>query len=418
MQKLIINGGRILRGEINLQGAKNSSLPIMAGAFLADGKSVLSNCPVLSDIYSACRIINYLGSNCVLKNNTVTVNSMQSEQRSIPDELMREMRSSVIFMGALLGKYGECKISFPGGCELGPRPIDMHLSAFKRMGVTISEKYGIIECKAENGLKGAKITLQFPSVGATENIILAGVTAEGETIIRNAGREPEIVDLAEYLIKCGAKIRGAGESTIFIEGVKNLRGCEYEIMPDRIVASTYMAAVTATGGEIKINNIRYADTDAVSSIFENMGCRIYSYGNTVYLKAPKRINSVRTISTMPYPGFPTDAQAIVMAVLCRAYGTSIFEENIFESRYKHVDGLLRMGADIKVSGKTAVVVGKEKLYGAKTDATDLRGGAALVVAGLSAEGITEIGDIKHIDRGYENIENVLSALGAEIKRSD
>ncbi len=416
MQKLIINGGKVLKGEVNLQGAKNSSLPILAAAFLADGKSVLSNCPVLSDIYSACRIITHLGSSCIFENNVVTVRSKISDKKYIPDELMREMRSSIIFMGALLGKYGECSLSFPGGCELGLRPIDMHISAFKRMGVTISEKYGIIECKADKGLKGAKIILQFPSVGATENILLAAVTADGETIIHNAAKEPEIVDLANYLIKCGAKIKGAGESTIIIDGVKKLEGCEYRIMPDRIVAATYMSAVTATGGELTLNNAVCSDT--ISNIFEQMGCRIYSYKDMIYLKAPLKVNAIRTIQTMPYPGFPTDAQALVMSVLCKSNGTSIFEENIFENRYKHTDGLLRMGADIKVSGKTAVVVGKDKLYGAKVSATDLRGGAALVVAGLSAEGTTEISNIKHIDRGYESIENVLSALGAEIKRSD
>lgn len=418
MQKLIIKGGNELSGEINLQGAKNSSLPILAGAFLADGTSVIKNCPRLSDIFSACRILTHLGCQCDIKDNIVTVKNCAYSVCKIPDELMREMRSSIIFLGAVLGRFGECSLSLPGGCELGPRPIDMHLSSFRKMGVTISEKYGMIECKAKHGLKGAKITLQFPSVGATENIMLAAVLADGETEIHNAGREPEIADLADYLIKCGAKIKGAGESTIFIEGVKNLKGCEYEVMPDRIVAATYIGAVVASGGELKINRIKYSDVDSFTNIFEQMGCKIYTYRDMMYIKSPKRINAVRHIRTMPYPGFPTDAQAIVMSVLCKSNGTSIFEENIFESRYKHVDGLLRMGADIKVSGKVAVVEGRERLYGAKVSATDLRGGAAMVIAGLSADGITEISDIKHIDRGYESIENVLSALGAEIKRTD
>lgn len=418
VQKLIINGGSVLKGEINLQGAKNSSLPILAGTFLADGESVINNCPKLSDIYSACRILTHLGCRCSTAGNTVTVSGGNYGISSIPDELMREMRSSIVFLGAVLGRYGRCSLSLPGGCELGPRPVDMHLSSLRRMGVTICEKYGMIECRAENGLKGAKISLQFPSVGATENIILAGVTANGVTEIHNAAREPEITDLADYLIKCGAKIKGAGESTIIIEGVKKLKGCEYEVMPDRIAAATYIAAAAASGGEIKINKIRYSDVDSFTNIFEQMGCRIYSYKDMMYVKAPESIKSVKNIRTMPYPGFPTDAQAVVMAVLCKADGTSIFEENIFESRYKHVDGLLRMGADIKVSGKTAIVEGRKKLYGTRVSATDLRGGAAMVIAGLSAEGITEISDISHIDRGYEAIENVLSALGAEIKRSD
>lgn len=417
MQKLIIKGGSRLSGEINLQGAKNSSLPILAGAFLADGESVINNCPKLSDIYSACRILTHLGCKCSINGNTVIVKSENSGIYSISDELMREMRSSIVFLGAVLGRYGQCSLSLPGGCELGPRPVDMHLSSLRRMGVTISEKYGMIECKAENGLKGARITLPFPSVGATENIMLAGAVADGITEIRNAAREPEIADLAEYLVKCGARIKGAGESTIIIDGVENLSGCEYEVMPDRIAAATYMGAVTAAGGELKINKIRYCDVDSFTNVFEQMGCKIYSYKDMMYIKSPEIINSVKSIKTMPYPGFPTDAQAIVMAVLCRARGTSIFEENIFESRYKHVDGLLRMGADIKVSGKTAIVEGRNKLYGTKVSATDLRGGAAMVIAGLSADGITEISEIKHIDRGYESIENVLSALGAEIKRS-
>lgn len=418
VQKLIINGGSVLKGEINLQGAKNSSLPILAGTFLADGESVINNCPKLSDIYSACRILTHLGCRCSTAGNTVTVSGGNYGIYSIPDELMREMRSSIVFLGAVLGRYGKCSLSLPGGCELGPRPVDMHLSSLRRMGVTICEKYGMIECRAENGLKGAKISLQFPSVGATENIILAGVTANGITEIHNAAREPEITDLADYLIKCGAKIKGAGESTVIIEGVKKLKGCEYEVMPDRIAAATYIAAAAASGGEIKINKIRYSDVDSFTNIFEQMGCKIYSYKDMMYVKAPEIIKPVKNIRTMPYPGFPTDAQAVVMAVLCKADGTSIFEENIFESRYKHVDGLLRMGADIKVSGKTAIVEGRKKLYGTKVSATDLRGGAAMVIAGLSAEGITEVSDISHIDRGYEAIENVLSALGAEIKRSD
>lgn len=418
MQKLIIKGGSSLSGEVNLQGAKNSSLPVLAGAFLAEGKSVITNCPKLSDVYSACRILTHLGCCCDIKENTVTVKSGKYSSCEIPDELMREMRSSIVFLGAVLGRFGECRLSMPGGCQLGPRPIDMHLSSLEKMGVTISEKYGMIECKAENGLKGARITLQFPSVGATENIILAGVLADGETEIRNAGREPEIKDLADYLVKCGARIKGAGESTIYIEGVEKLDGCEYEIMPDRIAAATYMGAAASAGGEIKINRIKYQDVDSFTNIFEQMGCRIYSYRDMMYIKAPEKIKAVPKIRTMPYPGFPTDAQAIVMAVLCRAYGTSIFEENIFESRYKHVDELLRMGADIKVSGKTAVVEGKRKLYGAKVSATDLRGGAALVVAALGAEGITEISDIRHLDRGYDSIENVLSAIGANVKRTN
>lgn len=415
-QKLVIEGGKPLSGEIKVQGAKNSSLPILAASLLCSGESVLKNCPMLSDVYASCRILNRLGCKCRAENNMVIVDSSSADKAEIPDEMMREMRSSIIFMGALLGKFGYCSLSYPGGCELGPRPIDMHLDAVRKMGASVNDEFGVIRCRAEKGLHGAKISLKYPSVGATENIMLAAVFAKGETIIYNAAREPEIIDLGMYLNKCGAVVKGAGGSTIVIEGRERLHGCIHNIMPDRIAAATYISAVAATRGEINILNFDATLAESFLPVFEQMGCDVYVYDGNIYVGARKPLKGVGKIITMPHPGFPTDAQAVVMAVLCRAKGSSIFEETIFESRYRHVNALVKMGADIKTAGKAAVIEGVRKMYGAKVEATDLRGGAAMAVAALGAEGITEISELRYIDRGYESIENVLTSLGASVKR--
>ncbi|MBS1324580.1 MULTISPECIES: UDP-N-acetylglucosamine 1-carboxyvinyltransferase [Porcipelethomonas] len=416
-QRLIIEGGNALSGEIKVQGAKNSSLPIIAASLMCKGETVLKNCPCLTDTYASCRILTHLGCTCRFEGNTLTIKPDGINKTEIPDELMREMRSSIIYMGALLGRCGKCGLSFPGGCELGPRPIDMHLSAMKKMGAKVNDEYGTIECTAEHGLKGTKIILKYPSVGTTENIILAAVMAKGETIIMNAAREPEIMDLAAFLNKCGGKIKGAGNSTIVIEGVNELFGCTHYIMPDRIAAATYISAAASTNGEISIHGIDPALCDSFMCVFEQMGCNIYVYDGCIYVNAKKPLKSVGKIITLPHPGFPTDAQAIIMASLCKANGISIFEETIFENRYRHVDSLVKMGADIKVIGKAAIITGVKKIYGAKVSATDLRGGAAMAVAGLGAEGITEITDVEHIDRGYENIEKVLTSMGGKITRA-
>ena len=416
MQKLIIKGNRRTYGETVVQGAKNSVLPILAGCVLARGETVIHNCPVLSDVFASIRIINHLGGKCSFTGNTAVVNCSEITKTTVPDELMREMRSSIIFMGAILGRTGECELSFPGGCELGPRPIDMHISALKQMGVKIREEYGSILCSCPHGLSGTKINLSFPSVGATENVMLAACTARGETVIENAAREPEICDLGEFLKRCGAKIKGCGTGTIIVEGVKELKGCEYTVMPDRIAAATFMCAAASTGGEVNICGGRCCDLQAIIPVFEQMGCTVYGGQNNIFISCGKPLKAVGTIRTMPYPGFPTDAQAIVMAVLARARGTSVMIENIFESRYRHVDELVRMGADIKAVGKAAIIRGVKNLYGAKVRATDLRGGAALVVAAMGAEGETELSNIKFIDRGYENIEKSLDDIGADIKR--
>ena len=419
MQKFIINGGRRLRGELALQGSKNSSLPIMAASLLCSGECTLHGCPELTDVYAAARILNCVGCKCTFSDNTAVIEPSGIESTVISEKLMREMRSSIIFMGAMLGSTGECTVSVPGGCELGPRPIDMHISALKKMGVDIKESGGSIICRAISGrAKGAKINLAFPSVGATENIILCAVTADGETVINNAAREPEICDLCGFLRSCGADIRGDGESSIAICGKKQLNGCEYTIMPDRIAGATYLSIVAAAKGELILTNACVPEMEPFLSVLEQTGCSICTSDSRIYLRCGLRLRAVRDrIRTMPHPGFPTDAQAVLMAALAAAEGTSVFEENIFECRYRHTDALAKMGADIQVLGKVAVVKGVERLHGANIEATDLRGGAAMVAAALCAEGSSEITKICHIDRGYEKMEEAVRLLGGDMRRS-
>ena len=415
-QKFVIKGGTPLNGELKIQGAKNSVLPIIAASVMCGGETVIENCPKISDTYASSRILTHLGLQCIIEKNVMTVRNNGNKTVEIPDDLMREMRSSIIYMGALLGACGECRMSFPGGCELGPRPIDMHIAAMKKLGAKVVDEYGIIKCTAERGLHGARINLNYPSVGTTENIMLAAVTAKGQTVISNAAREPEIIDLADFLNRCGGRIKGAGNSTIVIDGVQKLRGCTYSVIADRIAAATYISAAASTGGEISLTGIDSSICDSFLPVFEQMGCKIYVYSDRLYINASGKLKGVNKITTMPHPGFPTDAQAVIMAALCKAYGSSIFEENIFESRYRHVDALVKMGADIKVIGKAAVVNGVEKRYGAKVSAANLRGGAAMAVAGLGAEGVTEVAEIHHIDRGYEDMEKAFSSLGGKIQR--
>jgi len=417
MQRLIIKGGKRLCGEIKVQGAKNSALPLLAGCLLAEGRTVLTRCPELSDVFAACRILNELGCKCSFRGNVVTTDTSGAEGFRISDGLMREMRSSIVFMGAVLGRTGRCELSYPGGCELGPRPIDMHITALRQLGVKITEEHGHISCTCPRGIRGAVIDLPFPSVGATENIMLAAVCGEGETVIRNAAREPEVRDLADFLNRCGGDIRGAGCSTIRINGVKKLRGCDFEVMPDRIAAATFMSAAASTGGEIGLLGVRCDDIRAVTAVFEEMGAAVYCSADSIYISCARPLRAVRMIRTMPYPGFPTDAQAVVMAALATARGSCIISENIFESRYRHVDELVRMGANIKTSGRTAVIEGVERLYGANVMAHELRGGAALVVAALGAEGISCVSGVQYIDRGYEQIERSFTSLGAEAVRN-
>ena len=349
MQKLVIQGGRHLEGEIIVQGAKNSALPIAAASLLCDGEIWLENCPRLSDVYAACRILTNLGCRCRMQEHTVTVDAHGMDSSEIPEQFMCEMRSSIIFLGTVLGRMGTCTLGYPGGCELGPRPINLHLQALRRMGVKIHEENGILHCTTPNGLHGARIHLQFPSVGATENILLAAVTAKGETTISNAAREPEIIDLARFLRACAAQTAVQGTGTIVIRGVKQLHGCTYRIMPDRIVAATWLAAAAAAGGELSLRCVSASDLESILAVFEEMNCRMSASADSICFHAAAPLRAVRTLKTMPYPGFPTDAQAILMAALCCAAGTTVIEETIFENRFRHVDALVKMGADSRKS---------------------------------------------------------------------
>lgn len=418
MQRFVINGGARLRGELKLQGSKNSALPIMAAALMCRGECVLHGCPELTDVFAASRILNSSGCRCTFSDNTAVIDSTDVTSTEVPEKLMHEMRSSIIFMGAMLGRAGECTVSVPGGCELGPRPIDMHLAALRKMGVDIREDGGRIICRTKNGrAHGAKINLTFPSVGATENVILCAAAADGETVINNAAREPEITDLCGFLRACGADISGDGESRVIIRGKPELHGCEYTVMPDRIAGATYLSMTAAARGEIILTNACVCEMEPFLSVLEQTGCRIYAKDRTVYLRSGSRLKAVKDrIRTMPHPGFPTDAQAVLMAALAAADGTSVFEENIFDCRYRHADALTKMGADIQVMGKIAVVKGVGRLHGANVEATDLRGGAAMAAAALSAEGTTEITRIDHIDRGYERIEEAVRLLGGDMRR--
>ncbi len=415
--RLLIRGGVPLRGEIGSQGAKNSSLPILAAALMCDSQVVLHNCPDLTDCATAADILIHLGCSVKREENTVIIDPSNSSGYEIPEQLMLKMRSSIVFLGAILSKNGHARLSYPGGCELGSRPIDLHLSSLKLLGARIEEQNGYLDCDAQNGLTGAEISLGFPSVGATENVILAAVCAKGTTTVYNAAQEPEVADLIGFLNKCGAKIEGAGESKITINGVKRLKSAEHRIMSDRIADATYLCMAAATRGRLMIRGTDSVNLSAVLPILRDMGCEIKADEYGIYINAEnKTISAVKTIKTMPYPGFPTDAQPPIMAAMCTARGCCIFVENIFDNRFKHAGELIRMGADIKVEGKVAVVTGVTSLHAAQTAAHDLRAGASVITAALAANGETSVAGMCHVDRGYENIERVLGGLGAHVKR--
>ena len=414
VSRYIINGRKRLSGEVEVQGSKNSSLPILAATMLTKGENVLFHCPVLSDVDAALRILRYLGCEASVQNGAVLVRTDSLSGCEIPDAFMREMRGSIVFLGALLSRQRRALISHPGGCELGPRPIDLHLKALRAMGAEISERYGVIECSAENGLRGADVALSFPSVGATENIILAAVLADGTTTITNAAREPEITDLCDYLTSCGAEIYGAGEGCVVINGVKSLSACSHTIISDRIVAATLMSAAAVTGSEIYLGGISSTHLASIIPVFEEAGCEVFCRDGCIRFKAPERLRAPSLIRTMPYPGFPTDAQAPVMAMSSVAGGSTVFVENIFENRFKHVSELCRLGADISVEGRVAVVKGVKGLYGAPIKAQELRGAAGLLIAALAAEGKSELTGINYLERGYESFEQTLCSLGANV----
>ncbi len=414
MSKIIINGGRPLSGSVRIQGAKNSVLPILAATVLCADTCVIHDCPDLRDVNSSIKILECLGCKVKMEGNTVTVDAVNITNSVIPDDLMHQMRSSITFLGAITARCKSAGISMPGGCELGPRPVDLHIKALREMGVEIEDHAGHIAAKA-GIIKGCEIHLEFPSVGATENVMLAAATAKGTTTITNAAKEPEIHDLQEFLCKMGADISGAGTDVIVIKGVEKLHGAEHRVIPDRIVASTYLCAAAMTGGSIELENVVPSHIRAVTSILRDAGAAVYNKRKSMVLIAPKRIMPVDILRTMPYPGFPTDSQALVTAMLSVADGTSIVVENIFENRFKHCDQLSRMGANIKVDGRVAVIRGVPRLSGTAVTAMELRGGAALVIAGAAADGITEVSATEHIDRGYENMAADMAALGAEIR---
>lgn len=417
MSKLIIDGNKKMEGEIDVQGAKNAVLPILAAAILSDGKNIIHNCPHLSDVEKTIEVLKNLGCRVKRDKNSIEVDSQDISCFTIPEELMRQMRSSIVFLGAIIAKFGRAEVSMPGGCEIGVRPIDLHLKALRQLGVEITESHGFIHCVSKNPI-GAKVHLDFPSVGATENTMLAACLIEGTTVIENAAREPEIEELQNFLNRMGAKISGAGSDTIIINGVHKLYGVEYTIIPDRIVAATYLACGASSGGTVVLKNANSSHMGAMINVLEGMGNKIYTEKERIILTPSKSLKSIGTIKTMPYPGFPTDIQSPFMALATQCDGTSVFVENIFENRFRHIEELVRMGADIQIDGRVAVVIGKSNLTGAKVMAKELRGGAALVVAGLCAEGKTEIENIHYIDRGYESIEKVLSSCGVDIKRRE
>ena len=415
MEQFRINGGKKLTGEYELTGAKNAVLPILAATIVTGNESKIKSCPDLSDVQTMFTILKELGCSITEEEDGVIINTKPINSYTIPEHLMREMRSSVFLMGPMIARCGKVTLSYPGGCEIGLRPIDIHLSALKKLGVTIKEAHGFLECTADR-LVGNRILLDFPSVGATENIMLAATAAEGETRIINPAKEPEIIDLQHYLNACGAEIYGAGTSEIIILGKKSYHQVEHKVIPDRIEGGTVLAAAAITGGDIVLRNAIPEHMSMILSKFKEAGCKVREGNDIIEMTSPARLSAVEIVKTQPYPGFPTDMQSQFLTAMTVAQGTSIITETIFESRFKQVDELRKMGAKIKVDGRTAVISGVEKITGAHVIAKDLRGGASLVIAGLGAEGETIVENICHIDRGYDKFELALQKIGADIKR--
>ena len=413
MSSYIIEGGHKLEGTVKISGSKNSALPIIAATILNAGKTTLYNVPNIQDTQMMYKILETLGAKIEKKNGKIKIDTSKIEKFEIPPELMHKMRSSVILAGALIGRYQKATFSYPGGCDIGSRPIDLHLKSFEKLGIQVNQNHGNIECNAEK-IKGEKIDLDFPSVGATENAILASILAEGTTIITNAAREPEIIDLQNFLNKMGAKIQGAGSNKIQIEGVKKLNDVSYNIMPDRIETGSFLCFAAATKGNIILENVNATHITPIISKLEEADCKIEVNKNKIKIVAPKKLKAI-DIKTMPYPGFPTDMQSIFGGMLTLAKGTSTIVENIFENRFKYTMELNKMGAKIQIEGKMAVIKGVKKLNASKVESSDLRGGATLILAALTAKGTTIISGAEYVQRGYEKIEQKLQKLGVNIK---
>ena len=410
--KYKLKGVKKLEGIVNISGSKNASLPILAATILNGKKATIYNLPDIKDVKITLKILELLGCKVDKKKNKVIIDSSNMDKYTVPHDLMRELRSSVILAGSIIGRFKRAIFSYPGGCEIGARPIDLHIENFKKIGINIEENAGYIVCNCDK-IKTAEVHLEFPSVGATENLILASILSDAELTITNAAMEPEIVDLQEFLNRMGAKVYGAGTNCIKIVGVKRLKEVSYTIMPDRIETGTFLAMCAATSGNLELKNTNYNHIIPVLDKLEEAGCKIEKDKNNIYIEAKKRLRAI-DIKTLPYPGFPTDMQSIFLGMLCSAKGTSVITENIFENRFKCVPELNRMGAKIKIEGNTAIVKGVRRLTGTEVRATDLRGGIALVIAGLTANGYTKIENIGFIERGYEKLETKLTKIGASI----
>ena len=417
MEKYIINGGIPLHGEVEISAAKDAAVAILPATILAAGKCVIENLPAISDVMVSLQILSELGARVRLINkNTYEIDTTYLSCTEVPNELSRQMRASYYFLGALLGRFGNAQVAMPGGCNLGPRPIDQHLKAFTALGAEDSVEYGMINVHSDS-LKGVHIFVDTGSVGATMNAMLSAVLAEGQTVLENVAKEPHVVDLANCLNMMGAEIRGAGTDVIRIRGVKSMHGCEYSIIPDQIEAGSYMVAAAVTGGDVTVRNVIPKHLEPITAKLRLAGCEVEEFDESVRVRRTGDLHPLK-IKTMPHPGFPTDLQPLFAVMLCLAKGTSIITEGIWENRFRYADELAHMGANIQVDGQVAVIEGVDSLQAAPLRASDLRAGAALVVAALGAKGTSEVDETSHIERGYENIVEKFQALGADIKRVD
>ncbi|WP_028784086.1 UDP-N-acetylglucosamine 1-carboxyvinyltransferase [Thalassobacillus devorans] len=416
MEKIIVRGGRQLNGTVKVEGAKNAVLPVIAASIIAsEGKSVLHEVPALADVVTINEVLRNINADVSFENNTVTVDASGEIKTEAPFEFVRKMRASVLVLGPLLARYGHAKVAMPGGCAIGSRPIDQHLKGFEAMGASVNVGNGFVEVNADGRLKGAKIYMDVPSVGATENIMMAAALADGKTILENCAKEPEIVDLANFLNKMGAKIVGAGTETIRITGVDKLSGAEHTIIPDRIEAGTFMVAAAITKGNVLVQGAEAEHLRSLVSKMQEMGVIIEEEHDGLRVIGPNHLKAV-DIKTQPHPGFPTDMQSQIMALMLSAKGTSVITETVFENRFMHVEEFRRMNAKMKIEGRSVIIEGPSDLQGAEVAATDLRAGAALILAGLVADGYTRVTELKHLDRGYVDFADKLAKLGADIER--